>query len=123
MIRDGYPRMRCTDGRMRHAETEPARDVPSMQHALDCQRLTETCGTPWQQTRDARYRAADLLRFAQRQRAHGCVRLMLHLDTKQRDSASVGPQSEVERRPGELQRRFQHAKSAHLGDKTNSPQL
>ena len=121
MIRDGYPRMRGTDGRMRHSETKPARDVPSTQHALDRQRLAETGGTPWQQTRDARHRAADLLRLAQCQRAYRCVWLILHLDgAKQRDSASVGPQSEVERRPGELQRRFQHAKSAHLGDKINS---
>src|SRR5687767_10826244 len=121
MIRDGDPRMRRTDGGMRHSETEPARDVPSTQHALNRQRLTETGGTPWQQTRDACNRAADLLRFAQLQRADGYVRLMLRLDgAKQCDGAAVGPQSEVERRPGELQRRLQHAKSAHPGDKINS---
>ena len=114
MICDRYPRVRGTDGRMRHAETQLTRDVPSTQHALHRQRLAQTGGTPWQQTRDARHRAADLLRLAQCQRAYRCVWLILHLDgAKQRDSSPGRPQPEIERRPGELQRRFQHAKRAH----------
>src|SRR5687767_10699230 len=100
---------------MGDSESEPARNVPSTQHALDRQRLTETRRTPWQQTRDACNRTADTLRLAQLRRAHRSVGLLRPLDgAKQPASASAWPQSKVERRATEFERRFQHANGAHL---------